>query len=206
MKKKIRARIINLGFNNIFSLEKALTNIGYTTIITELKSQNFKNDDILFIPGVGNFHYAMKILNQYNIKDQIYEFCYTKKRPIIGICLGMQLLFQKSTETKITNGLSLLEGSVDSIPKNLRTNIGWLKIKNKSKKFMNKYNKDHFYFVHSYHCRPKNKNIILTESSINDFNFCSSVHYKNIFATQFHPEKSGKKGINLLNTINKLYF
>ena len=71
---------------------------------------------------------------------------------------------------------------------------------------MNKYNKDHFYFVHSYHCRPKNKNIILTESSINDFNFCSSVHYKNIFATQFHPEKSGKKGINLLNTINKLYF
>ena len=56
------------------------------------------------------------------------------KRPIIGICLGMQLLFQKSTETKITNGLSLLEGSVDSIPKNLRTNIGWLKIKNKSRK------------------------------------------------------------------------
>ena len=203
--KKIKARILNLGFNNIFSLEKALTNIGYTTKVSDLDSQDFKNDDILFIPGVGNFHYAMKIINRNNFKEKIYDFCLIKKKPIVGVCLGMQLLFEKSTETKLTKGLSLLKGDVSVIPREFRPNIGWLNIKSK-KNFLNKFNKQYFYFVHSYHCKPKNSNIILSESYIKNFKFCSSVYYKNIFATQFHPEKSGKEGIKLLNNINKLYF
>ena len=116
----------------------------------------------------------------------------------------MQLLFEKSNEFGSTQGIGLVKGSVKKFPnKGFKIpHIGWEKIK-KTKNVNYLSDEDYYYFVHSYYCEPSNKNSILSYTNYQGFNYCSSVYTNNIFATQFHPEKSGKSGLKILNNIKK---
>jgi glutamine amidotransferase len=204
--KKISVSIINLKLNNIYSIYNALIECGYKVKIIDGKVKNILSD-IVIIPGVGSFPKAMDYLKKTSLDKKIEEFNF-KKKPIIGICLGMQLLFQKSNEFSKCKGLSLLNGEVVKISnKKLRVpNIGWNKIKliKKSQIIKNNLDKSFFYFVHSYHCKPKNSKNILSLSNINKFNFCSSVQKDNLLGMQFHPEKSGIKGLKIINNFKNL--
>jgi len=204
--KKISISIINLKLNNIYSIYNALTECGYKVKIIEDNVKKISSD-IMIIPGVGSFPKAMDYLKKNSLDKIIEEFNFSKK-PIIGICLGMQLLFEKSNEFSNCKGLSLLNGEVLKIKnKNLRVpNIGWSKIKllKKSKVIKDNSNNNFFYFVHSYHCKPKNFSNILSLTNLNKFKFCSSVQKNNLLGMQFHPEKSGLEGLKIINNFKNL--
>ena len=174
--KNISVGIINLKLNNIFSIISCIQEIGYKVEIIE--NEKKFNNDLIILPGVGSFPKAMNYLINTGLDKRISEFSKTKK-PLIGICLGMQLFFNKSEELKKVKGLSLIEGEVRKIPSNKTTvpNIGWQKIdlKKNDKLISNKFDKNFFYFIHSYYCQPKKKNNILSLSKINKFEFCSSI-------------------------------
>lgn len=203
--KNISVGIINLKLNNIFSIISCIKEIGFKVEVIE-SEKKIKND-LIILPGVGSFPRAMKYLINTGLDKRISEYSKTKK-PLIGICLGMQLLFDKSEEFKKVKGLSLIEGEVKKIPlnKTVVPNIGWQKInlKKKDKLISNNLNKNFFYFIHSYYCQPKKKNKILSLTKINKFEFCSSIKQDNIYGMQFHPEKSSKSGIKLFSNFRKI--
>lgn len=203
----IKIGILDLGINNLYSIYNCLHNCGYKT---KLVTKNIcKADiDLLVIPGVGSFKYAMKIINERKLNYEISNFLIQKNKYIYGICLGMQIFFEKSNEFGNTRGLSIIKGEVKKFNKEktkLVTNIGWRKVKTfKEKKFYYNIENNYFYFVHSYFCNPKNQDdILLTTNLNNKLNFCSAVRKNNIIGTQFHPEKSGIDGINFLKNIIK---
>lgn len=199
-----KVSIIDLGVSNIFSISGLFTKIGYKTEIIRTKEE-FKNIGILVIPGVGTFKSAMNFLIKQNLINKIKEFVYQEK-PLIGICLGMQLLFEKSSEFGNCEGLGLIKGEVVKFSKKkIKTHIGWnhisLNLNNHYiKKFshFNTFDKKYFYFVHSYYPLLKDKNLALSYTEFNSETFCSSILFKNILALQFHPEKSSVNGINLI--------
>lgn len=197
---KIKIGIIDLKINNIFSLFNSLKKIGYKVNIVE---KNFKNFDYIILPGVGSFRAGMDSLRKRRLDKDIFEQIVLKKRKLIGICLGMQLLFNDSCEFGKTKGLGLINGSVKKFNDKICTvpMVGWYKAKS-TNKFIKRKN---FYHIHSYYCKPKNKKIILSNTSYFKINYCSAVHEKNIIAFQFHPEKSGLDGINLLGNIPNFF-
>ena len=204
--KKISVSLIDLKLNNIFSIYNALNDCGFRVKVVEGKVQKI-NSDIVILPGVGSFPKAMNYLRK-NYLDKVIEEYNFKKKPIIGICLGMQLLFNKSYEFSKCKGLSLLDGEVVKI-NNSKIKvpiIGWHKIEltKKSRIIKNNLNNKFFYFVHSYHCKPKNFSNILSLTKINKFVFCSSIQKDNLIGMQFHPEKSGLEGMKILNNIKNL--
>ena len=203
--KNIKIEIINLKTNNLYSIFNAIKNEGFKTRIFDLKCKKI-NSDILIIPGVGSYPKAMDFIKKNHLDNKIKEFR-EKNKVILGVCLGMQLLFDRSEEFKNTKGLSLIEGKVVKFnnKKLIVPNVGWYKIENLkknsfiSKKLENKY----FYFVHSYYCNAKNKNEVVSITKSGQISFCSSVQKKKVFGTQFHPEKSGKDGIEILKSLKK---
>ena len=203
--KNISIGIINLRLNNIFSIINILKNLGFKIEIID-KKKTIKND-ILLLPGVGSFPKAINFLKNNSLDKEILKFA-DLNRPIVGICLGMQLLFDESCEFKKTKGLSLIPGKVKKIPmiKTTVPNIGWqqIELKKKNSLIQENLNFDYFYFIHSYFCQPKEEKNIMSLSKINDFNFCSSIKKENIYGMQFHPEKSGKSGIKILKNIKKI--
>jgi glutamine amidotransferase len=159
-----------------------------------------KNYDFIVLPGVGSFKGGMNSLKKNNYVEILNENILEKKKNIIGICLGMQLLFSKSNEYGNTRGLNFINGNVNKFKTNknfLVPLIGWYKLKSSLKTLNNK----HFYHIHSYYCRPENKNLIISKTKYHNFNYCSSVQDKNILGFQFHPEKSGINGTNLLKKL-----
>lgn len=201
-KKKISVGIINLELHNLFSIFHAMKILDYNVRVYNLQQSKY-NSDILILPGVGSYNAAMKIIKKNHIDEKVKEFL-NKKKLLFGICLGMQLLFEKSNEFGSTQGMGLIKGSVKKFPnKALKIpHIGWEKIKKtKNVNFLS--DKDYYYFVHSFYCNPSNKNSILSYTNYQGFNYCSSVYTNNIFATQFHPEKSGKSGLKILNNLKK---
>lgn len=205
----IKVGILDLKINNLYSLYNCFNNCGYKTKLVS-NSLSKQNIDILVLPGVGSFKYAMQIAKNRNIKNEINEFLIKRNRFLYGICLGMQLFFDESEEFGKTNGFSLINGAVKSFKTNnanITTNIGWRKIKaSRKNKSYSKYNSNYFYFVHSFFCKPKNKADVLFSTRINkNFSFCSAVKKNNILGTQFHPEKSGKQGIQFIKNLLKIY-
>lgn len=184
--------IIDYSVGNILSLKHALTYIGYSPIITnDLKL--LEKSTHLILPGVGAFGFAMKRLKAKKL-DSFIKDRVKKKIPIMGICLGLQLLFEKSEEFGNPKGLGILKGNVKKIvaKKNRIPITGW--IETEEKKNYNKY----FYYTHSYHCEPKNKNIITNYYRINNKKIVSGIKFENITGYQFHPEKSSNHGLELL--------
>ena len=200
---KISVGIINLEFHNLFSIYHAIKSLGYKVTVYNLKQAKY-NSDILILPGVGSFNFAMKKIKSNFIDIKIKEFL-EKKKLLFGICLGMQLLFEESNEFKVTEGMGFVKGNVENFSKKKFKvpHIGWEKIKKtRDTNLLN--NSDYYYFVHSFFCKPKNKKAILSLTNYQGFDYCSSIHVNNIFATQFHPEKSGKSGLKILNNMKKL--
>ena len=207
--KKIKIGIIDLKSHNLFSIFQAVQNIGYKVSVINNFRQINKND-IIILPGVGSFKHAMNYLKSLRIDQELKEFNLKKNKSIFGICLGMQLLFSSSEEFGYSKGLNFIEGKVKKFKKNYKKfkipHVGWNNIKKINHNFIPKILlNEKYYFTHSFYCDPTNKKDIHTETYYAGKNFCSSIIKKQIIGTQFHPEKSGKSGLeiikNLKNTI-----
>ena len=190
--------IVNHRYANIHSVKKALNYINCNHI--ELNNpSDFNNIDAIILPGVGAFDAAMQVLKKSGMANSLIK-ANLNKTPIFGICLGMQLLFEKSEEGS-EKGLGLIEGSVKKIIQidDIKIpHMGWNETyyQNKSNIFTKIKNKSFFYYVHSYECVPLNKDVITSYTNYGN-KICSSIENENIVATQFHPEKSGSNGIKI---------
>jgi len=194
MKKKIT--IINYGTGNYFSIKNALEYLGLNPILS-LDKKTIASSDIILLPGVGSFNYAINNLKKNSLLDIIKNNNTGQK--IIGICLGMQLLFSTSTEGSFNKGLGLIDGEVEILKKKIKVpNIGWQMINTKSKLFEEFENKS-FYFLHSYYVKKIKKENCLATATISKIVIPSIVtNNKNIFGFQFHPEKSSLIGLDIL--------
>ena len=196
--------IIDYGMGNLGSVKNALDSLNIESVITR-DINVIKNADKLILPGVGAFKKAMDNLNSLGLDKVIIDEVKSGK-PILGICLGMQLLFTTSEEYGLTNGLNILEGNIIHFKENgLKIpHMGWnnLNIPSDSKLFKG-LNNPYVYFVHSYHLVTDNKEYLLTKTTYG-YEFSCAVEYKNIFATQFHPEKSGDVGLKILKNFGDL--
>ena len=203
MKKKIA--IIDYGAGNILSLQKAIDYIGYKAKITN-SAKELSKFDMLFLPGVGAFPKAINSLKKLNLIGAIKKEI-KKKKKILGICLGMQLLCNSSTEIKNTKGLSIIDGKVEKLKdiKNIRLpHIGFNTIEKKpdSKLLKNIDPESYFYFNHLYAIKKiSNGRYIYSDYSEK---FISIFENDNVFATQFHPEKSQLAGLDLIKNFIKV--
>jgi len=200
--------IIDYGMGNLRSVEKALRFIGEDIFISSDKSELLKADKLV-LPGVGAFDDAMASINKFQIKSVI-NHAIEEKKPFLGICLGMQLLFDTSEETTQmapSKGLGILPGQIVKIPKKEGykvPQIGWnsIRIKPESKLLSGIPNDAFVYFVHSYYLKAKNPDDV-TATVDYSVPLDVAVERDNLFAVQFHPEKSGEVGLCILkNFIN----
>ena len=203
--------IIDYGVSNLHSVKEACLKVGLSVTVTS-ESERILESKVAILPGVGAFGEAMNQLEKFKLDQCIVEFVKTGK-PFIGICLGLQLLFEKSDEFGSNKGLGLIKGSVKKFKFNFIEGtkypvpkVGWNKIKKCSqsweKTFLGNNNEEDFmYFVHSYYVDPKDKDIILSKTKYGNQSYCSSIQFNNIFATQFHPEKSGDVGMRIYEKI-----
>ena len=201
--------IIDLKVNNLFSIYKACVLAGYKAEVINPKYKLSKYDMVL-LPGVGSFKTGMDFLKKEKLNEKIMDYLNKKNSFIYGICLGMQLFFDSSSEFLKSNGLGLIKGEVTKFKKSRfdnNINIGWDKIKSTNKDFnkvFKNYLEEEFYFVHSYYCNPKKNEEKVAYSMHGNLKFTSIVKKEKIFGTQFHPEKSGKNGINFLKKIKHI--
>ncbi len=201
----VKVAIFDYGAGNIFSLKNSLEKNNATVdVITNFDKPNTYSG--ILLPGVGNFDPAIKSMRNYSkidfkdyVKDQI---------PVLGICLGMEMFFEKSQEGS-EEGLSVIDGEVVLLPKTMKIpHMGWnnLEIKKPSKILEGVADDSWVYFVHSYRIKPKNEEIIIADSDYG-INIPAVIEKENFFGTQFHPEKSGKAGSlmikNFLRECNK---
>jgi len=208
--KNKKVVIIDYGMGNLFSVKLACEKVGLDSLITNDISE-ISGADALILPGVGAFGDAIENLGKLNLVKPIKEFIKSGK-PFLGICLGMQLLMSESEEFGKHKGLDIIKGKVVkfSNKKEKVPQVGWNKILkpecgNWEKSFLKGLSEEYMYFVHSFYCEPKEKEIILSKTNYAGIDYCSSFQKENIFACQFHPEKSGEKGLiiykNLANLI-----
>jgi len=206
---KYKVAIIDFELSNLFSVQHACNYVGLNAIITSQKEEILKKD-ALILPGVGSFGDAMENLIRLDLVDTIKSFIATGKQ-FLGICLGFQLLFTESEEFGTFQGLNLIDGIVRKFP-NINSNgelirvpqIGWNYIVDSSNGdkwekslLKNIKNNAYMYFVHSFYAMPANEKMILTKTNYEGIEYCSSVCFDNVFASQFHPEKSGVEGIKI---------
>lgn len=191
--------IIDYNSGNIASVCNALKKLDISYKISSNLREIVDAEKIIF-PGVGNAKQAMKELGKRELTDAIKFF----KKPFLGICLGMQLLFDFSQEGN-TKCLGIIKGEVKRFPNTVKIpHIGWNKIRFKiSDLRFQIVNKSYFYFVHSYYCEPADTKLVIGETEY-EINFCSAVKKNNFYGVQFHPEKSGEKGLELLNNFYRL--
>ncbi|HAQ52783.1 MAG TPA: imidazole glycerol phosphate synthase subunit HisH [Lachnospiraceae bacterium] len=198
--------IIDYNAGNLKSVQKAFDYIGKKAICTR-DYHDILNADRVVLPGVGSFEYAINELRKYELDKAIYEVC-EKNIPFLGVCLGLQLLFERSMESPDVKGLSLLEGEIVRFPddNNLKVpHIGWnsLELHNDGRLFRGIDDGAFVYFVHSYYLRARNEEIV-TASCDYGVNVHASIEKDNIFACQFHPEKSSTIGLKILENFTEI--
>ena len=198
--------IIESGAGNIQSVYKALKYVGCDCIVTNDKDEIMKAEGAI-LPGVGSFGNSMDNMNKNGITETVREFINTKK-PFLGICLGLQLLFPESEESPGVKGIDIFKGTVTKIPDGEGLKIphmGWNSIKLLKKDGIFKGIKDnsYVYFVHSYYLNAENKDIVAAQSEYG-VTIDAAVSYENVTATQFHPEKSGEVGLQMLRNFAEM--
>lgn len=202
--------IIDYQLSNLFSVKHALDSLKVESIITS-EPKVLLGAKAAILPGVGAFGDAMGNLRKFDLINAIQEFI-KSERPFMGVCLGLQLLFSTSFEFGQYQGLGLITGEVKKFPKknnnqqNIKVpQISWNQI-GYTKDIRSNWeasplktlkNHQYVYFVHSYYVQPDDKKVICSYTNYSGFQYCSSIIKKNIFAVQFHPEKSGPKGIEI---------
>ena len=192
--------IIDYDAGNIKRVEKALLSMGETPVLTRDPEVILQADHII-LPGVGSFGDAMENLNKFGLIDVIHE-AINRKIPFLGICLGLQLLFESSEETPGVAGLGILKGKIVRIPEGPGLKIphmGWnsLNVREGASLFKGLEKEPYVYFVHSYYLQAKDPKIVAATTEYG-VTIHASVEKENVFACQFHPEKSSKTGLAIL--------
>jgi glutamine amidotransferase len=198
--------IIDYDAGNLKSVEKALKYLGQDVIVSRDSSEILQADKVI-LPGVGSFGDAMDNLDHFNLVDTIKKVA-EKDTPFLGICLGLQLLFEKSDEIPGAEGLGILKGEILRIPPKEGLKIphmGWnsLNIKPQARLFDGIANNSYVYFVHSYYLKAEDENIVAASTEYST-HIHASVESGNIFACQFHPEKSSDVGLRILKNFASL--
>ncbi len=203
--------IIDYQMSNLFSVQRACEYAGITPLISH-KKDDIKNACGVILPGVGAFGDAMKSLEALNIVDAIKDFICSGKS-FLGICLGLQLLMSDSDEFGYHKGLDIIKGSVTKFSSRTQEGatikvpqVGWNQIfspSDKSDVFDDQTllkgvgQGEYMYFVHSYYVIPEDKGLVISETNYEGIKYCSSIQRDNIFAVQFHPEKSADQGLEI---------
>lgn len=201
--------IIDYRLGNLFSIKQAIELFGYKTLVTS-DLDDVGQANAIVLPGVGAFGKAMSAIEDLGL-NEVLKSKVSGGVPLFGVCLGMQLLFETSEEFGLHRGLGLIKGSikklnaVDVSGEPLRIpHMGWSKLLPVE---LNRWVdsplggitfESEYYFVHSFHCVPENPDEILAECAFGHSRFCAAMKHRNIFATQFHPEKSGKTGLRIV--------
>ncbi len=196
----MKVGIIDYGAGNLLSVRKALNYLGVETLLVK-EPYDFKKVSAVVLPGVGAFGTAIKSLE--NVKDELLQWIEDGK-PYLGICLGLQLLFEESEESPDVPGLSVFKGKVVKFRKGKVPQIGWnqVKIVRSVDVFEGIPDGEFFYFLHSFYVVPEYENTVISRTEYFVW-FVSGVQHENVTAVQFHPEKSGVAGLKFLqNWIN----
>jgi len=196
--------IIDYGQGNIFSISKAIQKLQTECLISD-NVRELSSCSHIVLPGVGAFPSAMRKLKERNLDKFIVDIA--DEKPIMGICLGAQLLFNSSTELGLNQGLGVINGDVVSFNSNNVSklmNVGWRRTYVNSKRsdlafYKEQINNEEFYYVHKFHIENCDKSTVQYLSRNQDYEFVSAVEYKNVIACQFHPEKSREPGLNLIS-------
>lgn len=198
--------IIDYDAGNIRSVEKALQALGEDVIVTRDK-EIILNADRVILPGVGAFGDAMDKIRGYGLEEVIHKVV-NNKIPFLGICLGLQLLFERSDESIGAKGLGILKGEILRIPEEpgLKIpHIGWNSVEypNPGRLYQGIAENSYVYFVHSYYLKAQDSDIVVAKTQYGNTTIHASVEKDNVFACQFHPEKSSEVGLTILkNFIN----
>ena len=203
MKSELNICIIDYGIGNIKALKNIYDKLNINSKIVS-RIEQLNNATHLILPGVGTFDWVMSRLNESGLKETLNSLVLKKKIPILGICVGMQIMASQSEEG-VLHGLNWIKGKVLKLDKNIiLPHMGWNNVKPvvKSDLFSNIENSE-FYFLHSYYFQTEDDKDILTMSEYGDL-FTSSINKENIFGTQFHPEKSHKDGIKILENFSRI--
>ncbi len=202
--------IIDYGLGNLFSVKHACDYFDVKSKISFDKNDIEEADGII-LPGVGAFGEAMDNLSRLDLVEPLKDYI-KRGKPFLGVCLGMQLLFTESEEFGSNKGLGIIDGTIKKFPLksesgiNLKVpQIAWNQVyKNPTTSqywsespLRDVENGEYMYFVHSFYAKPEHHSNILTTTSYEDFEYCSSVFKDNVYATQFHPEKSAEEGIRI---------
>jgi glutamine amidotransferase len=210
MQKKVL--ILDYQLGNLYSVKQACAHVGIDAAVSSDKDALLEADGII-LPGVGAFKEAMDHLHRLDLVAPLKDFVQQGK-PLFGVCLGMQLLFSESTEFGVTKGLDLISGEINKFasPERIRVpQIGWNRIfpnqdRWEGSPLQNCNEGEYMYFVHSYYALPANPEDALSNTVYEGIEYCSAVEKDNIFATQFHPEKSGIKGLEIYHNWAKNNF
>ena len=197
--------IIDYGLGNLGSVKNALDILGVDSLISKSACEIRKADGLI-LPGVGAAGEGMKNLKEILFYQLVKEEVF-KRKPILGICLGMQLLMSKSEEGNV-KCLDIVEGVTKKFIISQKVpQIGWNTVQKDEncQLFKNIPQESYFYFVHSYYCFPKDKKLAIGETKYG-IKFCSAFQEKNIFGVQFHPEKSGENGLQLLRNFTNIVY
>ena len=199
--------VIDYDAGNLKSVEKALISIGERVVVSRNNNEIFSADKVI-LPGVGAFGDAMGKLKEYGLVDTIHEVV-DRNKPFLGICLGLQLLFQRSDESEGVEGLGILPGEILRIPDapGIKIpHIGWnsLNISSDARLFTGLGDNPYVYFVHSYYLKAAEASIVAATTEYGGTLIHASVQKDNIYACQFHPEKSGSVGLQILKNFAEL--
>ncbi len=208
----MKVTIVDYQSGNISSVINSFTEVAKGKVNLEVTSNvnKIKSSDKIVLPGQGSFKSCVDSLNNINgLIDTLKEFAITKKKPLLGICVGLQMFADVGYEEVETEGLGWISGKVTKIDnqngKFKLPHIGWneIEIQKESKIFKDIKNKSHMYFVHSYEFVPDDRSVILATTDYSTKIVCS-VEKENLFGTQFHPEKSDKTGLKIIENFIKL--
>jgi len=214
--QKVRVAVVDYGMGNLFSIRNMVEAVGMEALVTAVP-QEIAGADMVILPGVGAFGNAMETLRRLDLVTVLQDVAQSPK-PLVGICLGLQLLMSESHEFGRHKGLDIIAGTVVRLDAGERhpvkvPQVGWNWIGRPSGTAHDPWQDTplagmadgtYMYFVHSYIVRPENRDVILTITRYGENEFCSGVRYKNIYAFQFHPERSGAAGLALYRNLASL--
>lgn len=201
----MKIALINNSLGNMGSVLSALSFYKYEVTLAD-NIETIKDSDLLILAGVGNFRTAVKKLKELNFWDIINEEVIDNEKPLLGICLGMQLFADVSYEDGVTSGFGWINGEIHKLPeKKVRVpHMGWNLVESfDHNPIFEGLRYHYFYYMHSYHFKPKNEKYIIASTKYGEINIVAAIRKKNIIGVQFHPEKSQGDGLRLFKNILK---
>lgn len=203
MKRDLKICIIDYQLGNIKAFKNIYNKLNINAEIVS-KTEQFEGATHLILPGVGSFDWAISKLNRSGLRDTLDQLVLKKKVPILGVCVGMQIMSSKSEEGQLS-GLNWIDGNVKKFKNDyILPHMGWNQIKPFTESIIFKDIKNlEFYFLHSYYYKVKEDKHILSTTEYSNI-FTSAINKNNIYGTQFHPEKSHQSGIKLLENFSKI--